>query len=139
MIPRPGSRVRVTFAVLNAVTALILLVSVFGLVRPRYWVLDVPAGLMSAVQIVSAVGLFTRAAWALRALTVAAWASLVGGLGLVALTVLTMVFLRGVHGDDGLAATAISGLSVALLLPYTVLLPTLELLWLSGQSHEPEA
>ena len=69
----------------------------------------------------------------------AAWASLVGGLGLVALAVLTMVFLRAVHGDDGLAATAISGLVVALLLPYTVLLPALELLWLNGQPNEPEA
>src|SRR3954462_3581772 len=112
-----GSRVRITFAVLNALVALLFLVGVFGLIRPRFWALDVPAGLLAAVELGSAVALFARLPWALRALSVAAWVTFAGGLLLVGLIVLTMVFLRSVHGEDGFVATAVSGLVIALLVP----------------------
>jgi hypothetical protein len=131
------SRVRVAFAVLNSVVAVILLVGVFGLIQPRFWGLDVPAAVLGAVELVSAVALFARLPWALRALSVAAWVTFVGGLSLVGLIILTMVFLRSVHGEDGLVATAVSGLVVALLVPYTLLLPVVQLLWLKRQAAEP--
>jgi len=128
---------RITFGVLNAVSALVLLVGVFGVVQPRFWVLDVPAAIIAFVSLVSAVGLLARLPWALRALTVSAWVSFVLGLTIVSLIVITIVFLRGIHGDYGVAALAVSGLIVALLVPYTVVLPALELLWLKRQSLEP--
>jgi hypothetical protein len=131
------SRVRVIFAVLNALVAVILLVGVFGLIQPRFWALDAPAALLGAVELVSAVALFARLPWALRALSVAAWVTFVGGLLLVGLIILTMVFLRSVHGEDGMVATAVSGLVIALLVPYTLLLPVVQLLWLKRQSAEP--
>jgi len=128
---------RITFGVLNAVSALVLLVGVFGVVQPRFWVLDVPAAIIAFVSLVSAVGLLARLPWALRALTVSAWVSFVLGLTIVSLIVITIVFLRGIHGDYGVAALAVSGLIVALLVPYTVVLPALELLWLKRQILEP--
>ena len=132
----PESRARVVFAALNALVALMLLVGVFGLIQPRFWALDIPAAALSAVELVSAVALFARLPWALRALSVSAWVTFVGGLLLVGLIVLTMVFLRSVHGEDGMVATAVSGLIVALLVPYTLLLPAAQLLWLKRQLGE---
>jgi hypothetical protein len=127
---------RVTFGALNALSALVLLVGVFGVVQPRFWALDVPAALIASVELVSAVGLLARLPWAPRALTVAAWVSFVLGLTIVSLIVITIMFLRGIHGDYGVGALAVSGLIVALLVPYTVVLPALQLLWLKRQRAE---
>jgi hypothetical protein len=127
---------RITFGVLNAVSALVLLVGVFAVVQPRFWVLDVPAAIIAFVDLVSAVGLLARLPWALRALTVSAWVSFVLGLTIVTLIIVTIVFLRGIHGDYGVAALAVSSLIVLLLVPYTVVLPALQLLWLKRQRAE---
>jgi hypothetical protein len=127
---------RVTFGVLNALSALVLLVGVFGVIQPRFWALDVPLSLIALVELVSAVGLLAKLPWALRALTVAAWVSFVLGLLVVSLILLTIVFLRGIHGDYGVAALAVSALIVALLVPYVAVLPAVELLWLKRQRAE---
>jgi hypothetical protein len=127
------SRVRIAFGVLNGIAGSVLLVGVFVVVQPRFWVLDVPAALIGAAQLASSVALLLRLRWALRALAVAAWISFVLGLTILFLIVLTMLFLRGIHGDYGVAALAVSGLVVALLVPYVVVLPALELLWLQRQ------
>ncbi|HEY3253276.1 MAG TPA: hypothetical protein VGJ91_04985 [Polyangiaceae bacterium] len=127
---------RVTFGVLNGLSAVVLLAGVFGVVQPRYWALDLPAAIIALVQLVSAVGLLARLPWAQRALTIAAWVSFVLGLSIVSLIVITIAFLRGIHGDYGLGALIVSGLIVALLVPYTVVLPALELLWLKRQRAE---
>ncbi len=130
------SGMRVTFGVLNAIAGLVLLCGVFVLARPRYWALDVPAAAIGVVQCVSAIGLLAKRRWDLRALAVAAWLSFTLGLAVVFAVVLTMVFLRGVHGAYGLAALVVSGLVVALLVPYIVVLPALELLWLKRRRAE---
>ena len=127
---------RVTFGVLNALSALVLLVGLFAVVQPRFWALDVPLSLIALSLLVSAVGLLAKLPWAMRALSVAAWLSFGLGLLVVSLILLTVVFLRGIHGDYGVAALAVSGLIVALLVPYTVVLPALELLWLKRQRSE---
>ncbi len=127
---------RVAFGVLNALSALVLLVGVYGVVEPRFWALDLPLSCIALVDLVSAVGLLAKLPWALRALTVAAWVSFVFGLLVVSLILLTLVFLRGIHGDYGVAALAVSLLIVALLVPYTLVLPALELLWLKRQRAE---
>jgi hypothetical protein len=139
MAASPGARVRLIFAVSNALVALILLVGVFGLIQPRFWALDVPAGVLALVEVVSAISLFARLPWALRALSLAAWITFVGGLVLVGLIVLTMVFLRSIHGEDGFVATAVSGLVVLLLVPYTLLLPIAQLVWLKRQPVEQKS
>jgi len=126
---------RVTFGILNALTALVLIVGLF-VVQPRFWVLDAPLSAIALVELVSAVGLLAKTPWALRALTIAAWVTFGLGLLVVSLIILTMVFLRGIHGDFGAAALAVSGLIVALLVPYTVVLPALQLLWLKRQPAE---
>jgi hypothetical protein len=138
MAAQSDSRAPLTFGLLNGVAGLVLLVGVFVLAQPRFWALDVPALLIGAVQLASAVALLARLPWALRALSVAAWVSFVLGLAVVFLIVVSMVFLRAIHGDYGVAALAVSGLVVALLVPYIVVLPALELLWLGKQRAEPK-
>lgn len=128
------SRIRIAFGVANATVALVLLVGVFGVVRPRFWGLDVPAAVISLVELVSAGAVLTQRPWALRALRLAAWVSFSLGLALVAVVVLSMAFLRSIHGDYGAAALAVSGLVVALLVPYVVVLPALQLLWLKPRA-----
>jgi len=81
---------RITFAVLNVVSALVLLFGVFGVVQPRFWALDVPAAIIALALLVSAVGLLARLPWALRALHVSAWVSFVLGLTIVSLIVINV-------------------------------------------------
>jgi len=130
---------RITFAVLNAVSASVLLLAVFALITPRFWVLDVPAALIALVELVSAAALLARSPWALRALSVAAWVTFALGLTLVSLVVITIAFLRGIHTEYSLAGLTLTALAVALLVPYTVLLPVVQLLWLKRQSVEPRS
>jgi hypothetical protein len=131
------SRVGVTFGVLNAVVGLLLLTAVFVVVRTRFLLLDLPVVVVAALDLASAVGLLLRARWALRVLRVAAFAAFGFGLALVAALVLTLAFLRGIHGDMGLVGTAISALIIALAVPYVVALPALQLLWLKKQGQSP--
>lgn len=121
---------RLTFGISNLLVAVILATGVFVVVQPRFLGLDVPLGLIALSQLVSGVGLLLRVPWATRALRVSAWASFGLGLIVISLVVLSMVFLRGILGDYGVAALAVSGLIVALLVPYVLVLPALELLWL---------
>lgn len=128
-------RVQVAFGVWNALSAVVLWVGDF-VVQPRFWALDVPLGLIALVQLASAVALLAKLPWALRALAIAAWVSFALGLLVLSLVVLSMVFLRGIHGDYGVAGLAVSGLIIALLVPYVVLMPALQLLWLNAQRAE---
>jgi len=134
MSPR-DTRVRVTFAALNALAGVVLLVAV-ALVKPRFWLLDLPVALIAFTDLACAAGLFLNARWQFLALRIAAWVSLGAGLLLVALVVLTISFLRGILGDYGVAAMAVCGLVIALLVPYTLLLPIVELLWLGPARAE---
>jgi hypothetical protein len=124
------SRVRVAFGVMNLVAALVLVGGVFAVVTPRFWGLDVPVALIALVQLASAVGLLAKLPWAERALRIAAWVSLGLGSLLVGLVVISMAYLRGIHGDYGVAALVVSALIVALLVPYVLVLPALQLLWI---------
>lgn len=136
MASLPESRVRIGFGIANALVALIFFAGV-ALIQPRYWVVDVPATLLGLIELVSAVALLAKLTWAMRALSIAAWATFGLGLLLIGMIVLTMVFLRTIHGEDGMVATLVSGLVIALIAPYTLLLPTVELLWLKRRTSEP--
>jgi hypothetical protein len=128
---------RLTFGISNLLMALILLGGVFVVVQPRYWALDVPLALSALSQLASGAGLLLRLPWAARALRVSAWVSFGVGLLVISLIVLSMVFLRGILGDYGIQALAVSGLIIALLVPYILMLPVLELVWLKRASSGP--
>lgn len=124
-------RVRVAFGIWNALSALVLAVGLFAVVEPRSWALDLPLGAIALVDLGAAVALLGQFSWARPVLTLAAWVGFGLGLLVISLIALTMSYLRGIHGDPGAAGLAVCGLIIALLVPYTVALPALELLWLN--------
>jgi hypothetical protein len=127
---------RLTFGIANLLVGVILFGGTFLVVQPRFWAFDGPLSLIALSQLTSGVGLLLRLPWAARALRVSAWLSFCLGLVVISLVVLSMVFLRGILGDYGVAALAVSGLIVALLVPYVLVLPALELLWLKRAPSE---
>ncbi|MEO6599026.1 MAG: hypothetical protein ABIQ16_04080 [Polyangiaceae bacterium] len=126
---------RLTFGISNLAVTSVLVGGLFVVVRPRFWGLDMPLALIALLQLVSGAALLLRLPWAAGALRISAWVSFVAGLLVISLVVLSMVFLRGILGDYGVAAIAVSGLIVALLVPYVLVLPALELLWLKRASE----
>lgn len=123
---------RLGFGLTNLFTAAVLGGAVLALPM-RIKLIDVPSLLIAVLLFASGVSLLANLRWALRLFTIATWALLAVGLLLIAIAVLTIAFLSGVHGhwvDAGLPAT---GLAIALLVPYTLLYPVVSLLWIYRQ------
>ena len=129
-MPKPSDAVRMSFASINALLATAVLFGVFGALPVRYWMVDVSSALMAALLLISAYGLWRRSRWDLRALRVSAACELALGLSAVAALVLGVVYLGGVHGTVGRTASIVAVLGTALLLPYFIIYPSLQLLWI---------
>ncbi|HEY2405929.1 MAG TPA: hypothetical protein VGI10_08000 [Polyangiaceae bacterium] len=123
-------RARWIFAASNAFVGALFIVLCFVVIKTRFWLVDLPLVVVVLLLEASALGLFARRSWAERVLRVAAWAAFACGLALSALLVLTIAFLRGVYGEMSGVAMATCGLVVALVIPYLIVLPALELSWL---------
>lgn len=124
-----SSPVRTTFASVNALLAMGLLIGVFGALPVRYWVVDVVSSVIAAALLISAYGLLARSAWSLRVLRYSAVCELTVGLAAIAALVLGIVYLGGVHGTAGRTAITIAIAGSALLAPYLVVYPVVQLLW----------
>lgn len=113
--------------------ALVLGIGLFAL-PVRFWVVDGLVGAAVAAVAAASVIALVRPAWARRALRVGA-ASLLGvGLFLIAAAVLSAAFLSGIHGDYGQGGMLLMSLIAFMLLPYAIVYPVLELLWLHARS-----
>lgn len=124
------------FAIGNFVPAVVLGVGLYSL-PVRFWPVDVPvAAALIGVMAGSGVAL-ARPTLSLRALRVAALALLGIGLLLVGVAALSAAFLSGVHGDYGRGGTLLMLLIVFLMIPYTLVYPVLELLWLHEKQKSP--
>jgi hypothetical protein len=125
------------FACGNALLAVALLVGVFGALPARYWAVDVPSVLMAGLLLLSTYGLLRRTAWGMRALQLSALCELGFGLAAVAALILGVSYLGGVHGDVGHSGLVISIVGSALLVPYLVIYPSLQLLWIHHRATQP--
>jgi hypothetical protein len=134
---RPPSVASSVFACGNALLALALLAGVFGALPVRYWAVDAPSLLMAALLLISAYGLLRRSAWGLRALQISALCELAFGLAAVAALVLGVSYLGGVHGEVGRSGLIIAIVGSALLIPYLVIYPSLQLLWIHRATQTP--
>jgi hypothetical protein len=72
----------------------------------------------------------SRPKLARSALRIGATALLAVGLLIVGVAVLSLAFLAGVHGDFGRGGVTLMALVTFLVLPYAVLYPSIQLLWL---------
>jgi hypothetical protein len=128
---------RFGFGTGNLVTSGLLVASIFVL-PVRFWLVDGLIGAVAAVLLVSSVWLLADLRGAEKGARIAAFALLGLGLFAIGLAILTLAFLSSVHGrwlDYGLPWTV---LALALLAPYTVVYPLLQLLRASPSLSEPQ-
>lgn len=121
------SRARVGFGLGNLVTAALLVLAVYML-PVRHLLVDgllVVAAVVTGASSVAALAKLPKAALFLR---IAAFTLLGLGLIAVALSVLTLAFLAGVHGRWLQAGIPIASYALALIIPYTIVYPIVQLL-----------
>jgi hypothetical protein len=132
-----NGRARKGFAVGNLVPALVLSVGLFAL-PVRNWVADAVVVVAILTATLASILALVRPALAWRALRIAAISLLAIGLLVIAVAALSLAFLAGVHGDYGRGGVTLMTLVMFLALPYTVVYPVLELLWLGSRANQPE-
>jgi hypothetical protein len=126
---------RVTFGVAHVVTALVIAIGVFAALPSRWWPVDTAAGLLLVLQVAAAAGLLLAAPWAERVARATCAVALALGLFLVTVLAVTAGWLSGVYGPVGRGGSIVLALVAALALPYVVVLPVVELVWLRPRSR----
>lgn len=122
------------FGVAHVATALVVGGGVFGGLPSRWAPVDVVAGLVAALEVGAAGGLLLRAGWAERLARAVSLLALGVGLLVVTLLAVTASWLSGVYGPVGAGGGAILALVAALAVPYLVVLPCVELIWLGPRT-----
>jgi hypothetical protein len=120
----------ISFGVADVLTAAVVGLGVFVALPGRWWPVDVPAALLTALELAAGVALFARAAWAERLARVACFVALSLGLFTVTVLAVTASWLSGVYGPVGRGGAIVLALVALLALPYVVVLPMVQLVWL---------
>jgi len=128
--PSPTRCASLAFGFVSLSTAALLFVGVFVGLPARWWPVDAGAGLLVVLELVAALGLISGARWGAPAARIAGATALLLGLVAVTLLAVTASWLGGVYGPVGKGGAVVLGLVAALVLPYCVLLPALQLWWL---------
>ena len=102
---------------------------VFQGLPSRWWLVDGAAVVVIALFAGAGLGLLGRASWAPKLAWIASAVSLVLGILLVATLALTASFLSGIYGPVGRGGALILALTAALAIPYLVVLPAAQLVW----------
>jgi hypothetical protein len=130
MVAQRGTLAQVGFGTVNLVSAVLVGLGVFVGLPTRYWLIDVPAVLVMVLLGVAGGGLLARRAWGVPVARIASSVTLVLGLLLVGTLAVTVSYLRGIYGPVGRGGALILTLVAALALPYLVVLPAVQLVWL---------
>jgi hypothetical protein len=113
--------------------ALLLLIGIWGLLPSRWAPIDVAGSALALLQLVAAAGLLARKRWAHRLALAAAWAALVVGALLATLLAMTVAHLSGTYGPVGAGGAVLMAVIAALVLPYLVFLPAMQVAWLRAR------
>jgi hypothetical protein len=132
----PPRRHRLLFAGVNIATALLVTFGVFVALPTRWWPVDAAAGALALLQLASGGGLLASAPWAAKLARVASAVALALGLFAVTVLAITASWLGGVYGPVGRGGAIVLALVAALTLPYLVVLPLVQLVWLRPPSRE---
>jgi hypothetical protein len=135
MTARQGA---VAFGSANLLTGALLVLGVFLGLPSRWPPVDLPAATLAGLEVVSGAGLLLDARWSPRLARVASSVALALGLGCVTALGLTASWLRGIYGPVGSGGATILTLVAALVLPYLVVLPLAQILWLGSRSGRRE-
>jgi hypothetical protein len=123
-------RVAIVFGVADLLTAALVALGIFVGLPARWAVVDVAAGVLVALKVASGLSLMARARWAPTTTIAAAAVALAMGLALVTSLALTASWLSGVYGPVGRGGALLLTLVAALVLPYLVVVPAVQLFWL---------
>jgi hypothetical protein len=124
------------FAIGNAVLAITVLVGVFFGLGMRWWVVDIPSVCVAILLLLSSFGLARATRWAAAALRACAIVEL--GVGLIALAALgvSAAYFGSVHGELGRSGLMTFILGITLMLPYLIVYPSVQLLWLHRRQQK---
>ncbi len=125
-----NQRARLAFGFLDLVAAALVAVGVFRGLPARTWPIDGVASAVIALLLASGAGLLLGAKWAAHVARGASFAVLAVGLLLVLALALTASYIAGIYGPVGKGGALILVLVGALVLPYLIVLPASQLLWL---------
>jgi hypothetical protein len=131
-----GARARIGFGVANVAVAIFVLVGVFRFLPTRWWVVDGGAAVIALLLGGSGVTLLRNMPIAERLTRAAAAVVLALGLAVFAALVLTASWISGVYAQVGTTGAIIFGLVAALVLPYIVVLPAVELAWVGPRARK---
>ncbi len=123
-------RGRIGFGVANVILAVAVAFGALRLLPDRWWLVDGGAILLTALYAGSGVSLLTNRSFGRRITQVAAGVGLALGLALFAALVITAFWLKGVYAQTGATGSIVFGLVALLVLPYLVVLPAIELVWI---------
>jgi hypothetical protein len=118
------------FAGSNAVTAVLIALGVFRGLPVRDLLVDGPAALLAIGFAAAALGLSLGRPWGDRVALWTARAALALGVLTVVLLMFSMSWLAGVNGALGTGGVVLAALIIALVAPYLIGLPLLQLRWL---------
>lgn len=130
-------RARIGFGIANVCVALFLAFGVFRLLPTRWWLVDLGAVIMILLLGGSGVALLRRHPLRERLTRIAAAVVLVLGLALFAAIAITASWISGVYQQVGASGAIVFGLVAALVLPYVVVLPAVELAWVGPRAPKP--
>jgi hypothetical protein len=133
MSPRGAS---LLFGGLNLATAALVAFGVFVGLKSRWWPVDTAAAALALLQLLSGAGLLASAGWAPKVARAASAVALAMGLFAVTVLAVTASWLGGVYGPVGKGGAIVLVLVAALALPYLVVLPLAQLVWLRPRSRE---
>jgi hypothetical protein len=131
-------RYEVGFALGNVLPVAVLSVGLFAL-PVRWWPADVVVGAAILAVLATSAFVMSRPAQSRPALRIGAQVLLGIGLLIVAAAVLSMAFLAGIHGDFGRGGVTLMILVAFLVLPYTIVYPAIQLLWLGPRPRKQKA
>lgn len=129
-------RAAVVFGIANLLTAALVAFGVFAGLPARWWPVDTGATVLVLVELSSGAALLLGTAWAPRLARIAAAAALALGMLTVSFAAVTAAWLSGVYGPVGKGGGIVLALVAALALPYVVVLPAVELVWLRPRAGE---
>ena len=130
-------RAAVVFGVADLVTAAVVLFGVFVALPARWWPVDVAGAGLGALELAAGAALLLRKGPAERLARGASALALALGAIAVTLLAVTASWLGGVYGPVGTGGAIILGLVAALALPYLVVLPCVQLVWLRPRAAAP--
>ena len=123
-------RAALVFGIADLLTAAAVGLGVFVALPARWWPVDSAAAVLTVLEVAAGAALLSRATGGERAARAASAVALALGLFLVTVLAATASWLSGVYGPVGAGGAIILTLVAVMALPYLVVLPVVELVWL---------